>query len=93
MSSLLRRPLALVIAVAATPAVVGGLALYVASAVSWIYVLSRTELSFAYPFLAVSYVAVTVAAVLGLKERFSVVQWLGVALVVSGVVIVAFTGQ
>jgi drug/metabolite transporter (DMT)-like permease len=91
--SLLRRPLALVIAVAAPPAVVGGLALYVASAVSWIYVLSRTELSFAYPFLAVSYVAVTVAAVLGLKERFSVVQWLGVALVVSGVVIVAFTGQ
>jgi drug/metabolite transporter (DMT)-like permease len=89
----LRRPVALVLAVASTPAVVGGLALYVASAVSWIYVLSRTELSFAYPFLAVSYVAVTAAAVLGLKERFATKQWFGVALVVAGVLVVALTGR
>lgn len=89
----LRRPLALAIAVARTPAVVSGLTLYVASAVSWIYVLSRTDLSFAYPFLAVSYVAVTVAAVVGLKERFSVRQWAGVALVVAGVIVVALSGK
>jgi drug/metabolite transporter (DMT)-like permease len=89
----LRRPVALVTAVASDPGVVVGLALYVASAIAWIYVLSRTDLSFAYPFLAVSYVAVTVVAVLGLKEHFSVTQWLGVSLVVVGVVIVALTGK
>jgi drug/metabolite transporter (DMT)-like permease len=88
----LRRPLQLALAVARTPAVVVGLSLYVASAVSWIYVLSRTDLSFAYPFLAVSYVAVTLVAVLGLKERFHLLQWAGVALVVAGVVLVALSG-
>lgn len=88
----LRRPLALVRDVALQPAVVTGFVLYGLSAAGWIVVLSRFDLSFAYPFLALSYVGVTVAAVLLLRERLSAAQWLGIALVAAGVLLVAVSG-
>lgn len=87
----LRSPLALVAVVAKTPAVVAGLAIYGASALAWIVVLSRTELSFAYPFLSLAYVIVTVAAMVLLGERFSGRQWAGLAAVVAGVLLVALS--
>lgn len=86
-----RSPLALVVAIARTPAVVAGLAVYGASALAWIVVLSRSELSFAYPFLSLAYVIVTVAAMLVLGERFSARQWVGLASVVVGVLLVALS--
>lgn len=85
-------PLEVVRRVLTTWQVVAGLTLYVASALAWIWVLSRVELSFAFPFLALSYVGVTVLAVIRFRERFSAVQWLGLALTVTGVVLVASTG-
>ncbi len=88
----LRQPLVLVKTVVRTPAVVGGLAVYSISAVGWILVLSRFDLSFAYPFLAISYVGVTAAAVRVLGEKFSLRQWAGMAVVAIGVVLVASSG-
>lgn len=87
----LRSPLTLVASVARTPAVVGGLAIYGASALAWIVVLSRTELSFAYPFLSLAYVIVTVTAVGLLGEHFSARQWIGLLAVVSGVLLVVLS--
>ena len=87
----LRSPLALIANVARTPAVVGGLTIYGVSALAWIVVLSRTELSFAYPFLSLAYVIVTVAAVRLLGERFSARQWAGLVAVVFGVLLVALS--
>ncbi len=87
----LRSPLALVAAVAKTPTVVAGLGIYGASALAWIVVLSRTELSFAYPFLSLAYVIVTVAAMVLLGERFTARQWAGLAAVVAGVLLVALS--
>ncbi len=82
---------ALVAAVAKTPTVVAGLGIYGASALAWIVVLSRTELSFAYPFLSLAYVIVTVAAMVLLGERFTARQWAGLAAVVAGVLLVALS--
>jgi drug/metabolite transporter (DMT)-like permease len=87
----LRSPVALVRQVATTPAVVAGLGAYALSAVGWVYVLSRVELSYAYPFLGLAYIGVTALAVLMLKEPFTRFQWLGVAFTVAGVVTVAMT--
>ena len=88
----LRRPLHLAKRLASQPAVVAGLSLYVASAAGWIYVLSRNPLSFAYPFLGISYATVTLVAVVMLHEKLTTKQWVGVAFVVAGVILVALTG-
>lgn len=85
----LRSPAALFATLVREPAVVAGVVVYAASALVWIYVLSRADLSFAYPFLSLAYVAVTASATVFLKERFSTRQWLGLALVVAGVAAVA----
>lgn len=87
----LRSPLRLVVDVVRTPAVVLGLGIYGASALAWIVVLSRTELSFAYPFLSLAYVIVTIAAMVLLGERFSARQWVGLVAVVAGVLLVALS--
>jgi drug/metabolite transporter (DMT)-like permease len=87
-----RSPLALMRDVATTPQVVAGLCLYGASAVLWVYVLSRADLSFAYPFLSLAYALVTAAATVIFKERFTARQWLGLGFVVAGVMLVAMTG-
>jgi len=88
-----RTPLALMMSIARQPAVVIGLAIYVLSALLWLYVLSRAELSYAFPFLALAYAGVTAAATLVLKERFTARQWLGLALVMLGVAAVAVSGS
>ncbi len=67
----------------------GGLAIYVVSAIAWVVVLSRVELSYAYPFFGLAYVAVCVLASMLFGERLAPRQWAGVALVVVGVVLVA----
>ena len=88
----LRAPLALVGRVAREPAVVLGFVIYGLSAIMWIYVLSRADLSFAFPFLALAYAGVTAAATVVLKEPFSPKQWIGLGLVMIGVMLVAASG-
>lgn len=88
-----RAPRALVAAIAREPAVVVGFAIYGLSALLWLYVLSRVELSFAFPFLSLAYAGVTAAATVLLKEPFSGRQWAGLALVMVGVIAVALSGS
>jgi drug/metabolite transporter (DMT)-like permease len=85
----LREPLKLAADVARVWQVWFGLSVYVLSAAMWIFALSRVPLSMAYPFLGLSYVGVAVVAVVALKEWLTPAQWLGIAAVVAGVVMVA----
>ncbi len=68
-----------------------GLTLYVISAATWILALSTVPLSVAYPFLGLSYVAIAGVSVLRLGEWLTPAQWIGIVLVVAGVVTVAVT--
>lgn len=86
-----KRPVPLLKRMLRTAELAGGLALYTASALGWILVLSRTDLSLAYPFLGLAYAAVPLAGVMLLREPFSRSQRLGLALVVLGVVSVTLT--
>jgi len=88
----MRAPLALLAAVVRQPAVVAGIVAYGLSGLLWLYVLSRAELSFAFPFLSLAYAGVTAAATVILKEHFSARQWFGLALVMVGVIAVAASG-
>tara|TARA_B100002051_G_C16683509_1_gene611240 strand:+ start:764 stop:1138 length:375 start_codon:yes stop_codon:yes gene_type:complete len=86
-------PTRLFLQISSQPTILIGFLLYTLSAVSWVYILSQTDLSFAYPFLALAYAGVTTAATLMFKERFTSQQWVGLSLVVAGVFIVAATSQ
>ncbi|HGK7303004.1 MULTISPECIES: SMR family transporter [Stenotrophomonas] len=74
------------------PWVFSGLSCYAISIVLWMYVLSKVQVSFAYPFLSVGYVIVVGAAYLFFREPVSVMKLAGIALICAGVVLVARGG-
>jgi len=71
------------------PLVLAGLAVYAVSAAAWIYILASEEISYAFPFLGLTYVCVAAIAVVVLRERLTWLQWLGLLLVVVGITVVA----
>ncbi|WP_414614041.1 SMR family transporter [Stenotrophomonas muris] len=80
------------IRVVLNPWVCSGLSCYAISIVLWMYVLSKVQVSFAYPFLSVGYVIVVGAAYLFFREPVSVMKLAGIALICAGVVLVARGG-
>ena len=75
------------------PAILGGLACYAISVVVWIVALSRVEVSIAYPMLSVGYVVNAVFAWWLFGEEVNVQRWLGMVVIVGGVVLVARSGS
>jgi drug/metabolite transporter (DMT)-like permease len=72
-----------------SPLVLLGLFLYGIGALAWIAVLSRMDLSYAYPFLALNFVLVTLVAQVGLGEVVPTLRWFGVGIICAGVLVVA----
>lgn len=62
-----------------------------AAGVFWLLVIRRLELSYAFPFMAVSFVLVPVASGLVLKESLGVAQVAGLLLVFAGVTLSALS--
>jgi undecaprenyl phosphate-alpha-L-ara4N flippase subunit ArnE len=73
------------------PTLLAGFALVALAAVLWLVVLSRLEVSLAYPFLSLGFVLVLLFSRFWLGERVPPLRWLGVALIVLGVGVVAST--
>lgn len=69
--------------------VLGGFAAYGLSSLFWIVVLSKIDLSLAYPMLALNYVLVPLAAWLLLSEEVPPLRWLGIGIVVAGVIVIS----
>ncbi|PKQ20023.1 MAG: transporter [Actinobacteria bacterium HGW-Actinobacteria-6] len=69
---------------AGRPVVWAGLIAYALSSALWLVVLSRVELSVAYPLGSLSYVIVVLVSLV-LGEVVSPLRWLGVALIMFGV--------
>ncbi len=68
-----------------------GLFLFGISAVFWLVVLSRVDLSLAYPFVGLSYVVVVLVARLFLHEQVPALRWLGVIVVAIGIAIIGLS--
>jgi drug/metabolite transporter (DMT)-like permease len=85
----LARPVETLMQVFSTPLVWLGLGCYGVSALLWLVVLSRLDLSYAYLMLASMYVLIPLVSWLFLGERIPPMRWLGMVVVVLGVVIVA----
>lgn len=88
-SSLLRVATAL----AQHPAILGGLGCYAISLLAWIVALSRVEVSIAYPMLSIGYVVNALLAWWWFGEAVSTQRWLGISVIVIGVVLVARSGS
>jgi len=69
--------------------VVIGVLMFAVSAVFWLLVLSRVKLSIAYPMIAAGYVVVVFFSWLLFKERVTRIGWLGLFLIVAGVIVTA----
>jgi len=69
--------------------VISGLVVMVISMGSHLLVLSRVHLSYAYPFLGLSFVLIAVWGYFALSEPMSIYKMSGVALIVAGVALVA----
>jgi multidrug transporter EmrE-like cation transporter len=65
--------------------VIAGLLLYVVSVGIWLAVLSRADLSFAYPLIGLSYAVVAVLSVLFLGEHLNTFRIFGIAMIITGV--------
>lgn len=87
----LSEPVTSVLRVAREPFIWAGLALFAISAAVWIVVLSRSSLSFAYPFAALTYVLILVFDRIILKVQVPGLRWAGVLLIVSGIFLVSRT--
>lgn len=74
------------------PGILGGLACYVVSVVVWIVALSRVEVSVAYPMLSIGYVVNALLAWWLFGEAVNPQRWLGIAVIIFGVVLVARSG-
>ncbi|MDD3776890.1 MAG: EamA family transporter [Actinomycetota bacterium] len=79
----------LFLAVIKSPIVIIGLFLYVISAALWLIVLSAVDLSFAYPFIGLTYVFVLVLSKFILKEDVNPLRWAGAAIITVGVIVIS----
>jgi len=71
------------------PYVTAGFLLYAVSALGWLVVLSRVELSFAYPMVSIGYVAVVILSRFIFHEQVTLVRVLGTLVVCFGVVLIS----
>ncbi|MBF0489583.1 MAG: GNAT family N-acetyltransferase [Candidatus Omnitrophica bacterium] len=62
-----------------------GFLLYVLNFFVWITVLSKSELSIAFPIASISYVLIPVLSIIFLHEHLCLFQWLGISLIAIGI--------
>jgi uncharacterized membrane protein len=75
-----------------TPYVLLGLCLYAVSSGFWLVVLSKWALSYAYPMIATNYLLVVLLSRAFFRENVLPLQWVGIVLMVTGLVLVAGFG-
>ena len=73
------------------PGVIGGLFCYALSVVIWVIALSRVDVSIAYPMLSIGYVVNALLAMAWLGETISLQRWIGMAVILAGVALIART--
>ena len=84
--------LPILIKVSVNPFIIAGLACYAVSVIVWLMVLSRVEVSFAYPLLSIGYIVTAFAGYLFFNENMGYVRWTGVIIICLGVYLITKTG-
>lgn len=71
-----------------SPYVLLGIFVYYIGVFFWLYALSKVDLSFAFPFVSLSYVLVFFLSWWFLGEHISILRWIGIMTICFGVLIV-----
>jgi len=71
------------------PFVIAGFFGFFLSALVWLYVLSRVELSIVYPFVALNYVLILFGSYFFFRESITTVKLIGVAVIMIGVYLIS----
>ena len=79
----------MVINIASSPMVILGIGLYFGSMLIWLFVLSKVDVSYAYPFVALGFVFTALLGRWVFHDEFSVSKIIGTLLIVCGVVVMA----
>lgn len=74
---------------ATNPLLIVGVAIFAVSTLLWLFALAKADLSFAYPFLSLTYIAVLVGGAVLFREAVTPMRVIGFAVIVTGVWIVA----
>ena len=80
------------LSVAASPYILTGLACYVISVGVWLLVLSRVEVSYAYPLLSIGYIVTAFAGWFFWGEALGVSRWTGIVVICVGVWLITRSG-
>ena len=70
-----------------------GLLLFGISALFWLVVLSRVDLSLAYPFVGVSYIVVVALARFMFHEQVPTLRWIGVSIIALGIALIGISSK
>lgn len=70
-----------------TPLILCALCVYAGATALWLYILSRTPISYAYPIQALAFPIVLLLSAFIFHEEISFARWLGVFIIVIGVVV------
>ena len=62
-----------------------GVVLYLLAVLLWFVVLSKADLSFAYPLISLAYVITAFLAIYFFGEKVTSVRWLGIIMILAGV--------
>lgn len=73
------------------PLIIAGLLCYGLATICWLSVLSKLELSLAYPLMSLSYVLVILVGIIFFKEKVTLSRWFGVILICIGVIFISAT--
>ncbi|EKD63158.1 MAG: hypothetical protein ACD_51C00327G0004 [uncultured bacterium] len=68
---------------------IGGCIFGLIAAFCWVLALSKFEMSFAYPFMSLSFVFVVLMSMMIFGENVSLARWAGVGLICLGVVLIS----
>lgn len=89
-SEKIKQPFVLIKDIVKSVWAVVGVLLYAVSAIFWLIVLSRVDLSVAYPMVAAGYVFVVFYSWIFFGERVKWFTWVGLFLIVVGVIVTGF---
>jgi len=81
------------ISIALNPYIITGFVSYGISILLWLWVLSKVDVSLAYPFQALGYIVVTILAWLIFQENISFTRIMALIFITIGLIILAFSAR
>ena len=73
------------------PYIIAGMGIYGISILSWLFVLSKVNVSVAYPFLSIGFIFSSIAAYYVFNEPLTIHKIIGIALICAGLVFLSLS--